>query len=194
MLPDLTTPRLVLRELAPVDAVALQLLHDARRDDPGRSMIGDIEDQAARIANYERYRGPDEMRRIMAFVAFHDGAMIGTVSLDRPRQARIGGIGVFVGDAHQGRGLGTELVARMLRFGFEDCDMHRIEADVEVSNIASQRVMKRVGMVREGVMRDCTFAGGRWWSDAKYAILASDWLVRGSELQSPSGRYWGGLR
>jgi RimJ/RimL family protein N-acetyltransferase len=175
MLPDLTTPRLVLRELSAGYAPALQKLQDARRDDPGRSSTGDIEDAATRVANYEKYRGHDGARRIMSYVAMTDGTLIGTASLSCFRHPCIGSLGFFVADAFQNRGFATELGVRLLQFGFQHGGMHRIEADVEVGNLASQRVLERIGMLREGVMRDCTFAGGRWWTDARYAILASEW-------------------
>lgn len=194
MLPELTTSRLVLRELAAEYAPALQQLQDARRDDPGRSASGDLEDQATRIANYETYRGPDYLRRIMAYVALSHGAPIGTASLSRAGHPQIGAISYFVGDAYQGCGFGTEMATRILKFGFEDCGMHRIEADVEIGNISSRRVAERIGMLREGIMRECTFADGRWWTDAKYAILATDWVARADAQQPPFIASCRGLR
>lgn len=194
MLPELTTARLVLRELAAHHAAALQQLQDARQDDSGRSASGDLEDQATRIANYEKYRGPDSLRRIMAYVALNDGALIGTASLSRAGHPRIGAISYFVGDAHQGCGFGAEMATRILQFGFEDCGLHRIEADVEIGNVPSLRVAERIGMRKEGVMRDCTFADGRWWTDAKYAMLATDWVSRADAKQPPFARPCRGLR
>lgn len=182
MLPDLFTARLVLRELQPDHAPALQALREARRDDGGASAakaIGDEtpEDVATRIANYVKYRGPDTARRLVVYSAFHDETLIGSVSFMRPAHPDIGVIALSVGDAHQGQGFGTELARRIVALGFEDYALNRIEADVEINNVASQRVMERAGLVREGVMRDCTFARGRWWTDAKYAILARDYRV-----------------
>lgn len=194
MLTELTTPRLVLRELAAEHEAALQSLQNARRDDPARSGISEFEAVASRIASYEKFRGPVDSRRIMSYVAEKDGQPIGTVSLSRMRHLDIGSISVFVGDAFQRRGYAIEMVERMVRFGFQDCRLHRIEADVEIGNIAGLCVMERVGMVREGVMRDCTFAGGRWWSDAKYAALAAEWNARRGARRPAAFSYRGGLR
>lgn len=181
MLPELFTQRLALRELAPEYATALQALRDARRDDGGASACpqsetddGEPEDAATSIANYVKYRGPDAARRIMVYAALHGDSMIGTVSLMRRAHPAIASIGLFVGEAYRRQGLATELTRRIVAFGFDDCALNRIEADVEIDNVTSQRVMQRAGLVREGVMRDCTFARGRWWTDAKYAILARD--------------------
>jgi RimJ/RimL family protein N-acetyltransferase len=35
-------------------------------------------------------------------------------------------------------------------------------------------MLEKIGMQREGVLRECIFAQGRWWTEAKYAMLASD--------------------
>ena len=40
--------------------------------------------------------------------------------------------------------------------------------------MASRRVAEKIGMKYEGTARDCIFAQGRWWTEAKYAILARD--------------------
>lgn len=177
MLPDLATERLLLSELAPEHAGALQALQDARSDDGGASAspaANEAEDAATRIANYAKYRGPDTARRLVVYAAFHGGTLVGTVSLMWSAHPAIAAIGLVVGDAYQRQGFATELARRIVALGFDDYALHRIEADVEINNVASQRVMERAGMLREGVMRDCTFARGRWWTDARYAILARD--------------------
>jgi RimJ/RimL family protein N-acetyltransferase len=178
MRPDLSTERLVLRELAPEHADALQALQDARSDDGGASASPAAseaaEDAAKRIANYARYSGPDAARRLVVYAAFHGGTLVGTVSLMWSTHPAIAAIGLVVGDAYQRQGFATELARRIVALGFDDYALNRIEADVEINNVASQRVTERAGMLREGVMRDCTYARGRWWTDARYAILARD--------------------
>lgn len=58
--------------------------------------------------------------------------------------------------------------------------LHRIEADVALENVPCIRLLERVGMVREGVLRDCIRAQGRWWTEAKYAILEDEHARRGA--------------
>jgi RimJ/RimL family protein N-acetyltransferase len=48
-----------------------------------------------------------------------------------------------------GKGYGTE-VNRVLDFGFNDLNLHRIKAGCAVENIASIKVLEKVGMIREG--------------------------------------------
>ena len=176
MLPDLETWRLTLRELAPEDAPAIQAWQNSPMQ--WRHMAvepAEFSDAATRIANYVKHRGDDANRRLLVYAARRkcDGALIGSVSLARSHP-EIASLGLSVAATHGGRGFGTELARRILAFGFGDVRLNRIAADVAVDNHPSLRVMEKIGMQHEGVSRDCIFAQGRWWTEAKFAMLASD--------------------
>jgi ribosomal-protein-alanine N-acetyltransferase len=176
MLPELETARLTLRELAPEDAPAMQ----AWRNSPMQWRYQAVEpaefsNAEERIANYLKHRGDGERRRIYDYVARlkSDGRAIGGVSLGRSHPA-IASLGVGVAATHGGRGYGTELARRMIAFGFGVLRLHRITADVALENHPCIHVLGKIGMQREGVARECIFAQGRWWTEAQYAMLASD--------------------
>ena len=176
MLPELNTSRLILRELAPEDAPAIQPWQNSPMQ--WRHMAvepAEFADAAARIARYIKYRGDDTNRRLLVYAARlkSNGSVLGSVSLARSHSA-IASLGLSVAATYGGRGYGTELARVMLAFGFRDLGLHRIDADVALENHPCMRVMEKVGMRREGVLRDCIFAQGRWWTEAKYAMLASD--------------------
>jgi RimJ/RimL family protein N-acetyltransferase len=177
MLPEIETSRLMLRELAPEDAPAIEA---AWQNSPAQWRHQAVEPEeftnvAQRIANYLKFRGDGERRRIYDYIARlkSNGSVIGGVSLGRPHPA-IASIGLRVVPSHGGRGYGTELAGRMLSFGFGDLRLNRIEADVALENQPCLRVMEKIGMRREGVARECIFAQGRWWTEARFAMLASD--------------------
>lgn len=86
-------------------------------------------------------------------------------------------IGYSLARAHWGRGYATELARALIRFGFETLGIHRIWAIVEPENAASARVLEKVGMQREGRLRDHRYAKGRWRDSVIYAILAPEWAV-----------------
>lgn len=86
-------------------------------------------------------------------------------------------IGYSLARAHWGRGYATELARGLLRFGFETLGMHRIWAIVEPENAASARVLEKLGMQREGRLRDHRYAKGRWRDSVLYAILAPEWAA-----------------
>jgi RimJ/RimL family protein N-acetyltransferase len=86
-------------------------------------------------------------------------------------------IGYSLARQHWGRGYATELARGLLQFGFEALGMHRIWAIVEPENVASARVLEKVGMQREGRLRDHRYAKGRWRDSVLYAILAPEWAI-----------------
>jgi ribosomal-protein-alanine N-acetyltransferase len=177
MLPELETARLTLRELSPEDAPAIEA---AWQNSPTQWLYQAVEpveftNVQERIANYLKYRGEGERRRIYDYVARlkSDGSLIGGVSFGRSHPA-IASIGLRVVASRARRGYGTELALRMLTFGFGELRLNRIEADVALENKPCLRVMEKIGMRREGVARECIFAQGRWWTEARFAMLASD--------------------
>ena len=76
--------------------------------------------------------------------------------------------------AHWGQGLTTEAVTALLKFGFDHLHLHRIEAGCAVENIASRRVLEKVGMTCEGRKRQVLPIRGTWVDNYFFAILATD--------------------
>ncbi len=178
MLRELETKRLALREMRLEDAPALQAWQNCPAQ--WRHMAMEPEefaDGAARIARYLEHRGAGDQRRLFVYVAIlkSSGALVATAGLSRYQPA-VASLGLSVASSHGARGYGTELATRLLGYGFEDLGLHRIDADVAIENLACMRVLEKVGMVREGIARDCIRAQGRWWTEAKFAILRTDRL------------------
>ncbi len=88
----------------------------------------------------------------------------------------VGVIGYALGKNYWGKGIITEAVSRLIRFSFEEMNLNRIEAVHIVGNEASGRVMQKVGMVFEGVLRQKMFAKGKFWDVKQYAIVKEDWI------------------
>ena len=72
------------------------------------------------------------------------------------------------------RGIMSEALARVIRSGFDDLKLNRIEAQFDLRNAASGRVMEKCGMRREGVLRQRIYNKGEFVDVAVYAVLASD--------------------
>lgn len=70
-----------------------------------------------------------------------------------------------------GRGFVPEASRAMLAFGFETLALHRIFAECHPDNLASARVMEKIGMRYEGTFRQKRWIKGKWWDIAHYAIL-----------------------
>ena len=68
----------------------------------------------------------------------------------------------------------TEAVKRVVDFGFSELGLHRIFATLAPDNLASARLLEKVGMQREGHMRGHKYIKGQWRDSLLYAILESD--------------------
>ncbi|HEU4785039.1 MAG TPA: GNAT family protein, partial [Ktedonobacterales bacterium] len=64
------------------------------------------------------------------------------------------------------------------RLGFTNLRLHRVFAECHPDNVASARVMQRLGMTYEGRLREIEWAGGGWWDMLHYAILDHEWQDR----------------
>lgn len=73
-----------------------------------------------------------------------------------------------------GKGFATETAKELIRFGFHDCKLHRIEAGVATGNTASIRVLEKAGMKREGTRRKILPIRGEWKDNYHYAILEDE--------------------
>jgi RimJ/RimL family protein N-acetyltransferase len=79
---------------------------------------------------------------------------------------------------HWGNGYATEIVKSVIDFGFNTLKLHRIEAGVAVDNIASIKVLEKVGMQREGRKRKILPLADGWSDNYGYAILREDFKDR----------------
>lgn len=72
------------------------------------------------------------------------------------------------------KGYATESLRKVLNFGFEDLNLHRIEAGCAIENFGSINVLEKVGMVREAHTRKLLPLKSGWSDNYGYAILSTD--------------------
>jgi RimJ/RimL family protein N-acetyltransferase len=130
-----------------------------------------------RIGQISLYDEDDKI--ILAVERIEDRLLIGEISLIlRSLEFEQGEIGYIFNPDFHGQGYATEAAAALLAFGFDEYGMHRIMARCDARNIASSRVMERLGMRREAYFREHMLVKGRWDEEFIYAILASEWRAR----------------
>jgi RimJ/RimL family protein N-acetyltransferase len=87
-----------------------------------------------------------------------------------------GTIGYALHPEVQGRGLAAEAAAELLVIGFRDLGLRRITADAYADNIASNRVLRRIGMRLEATIRAKSLGKhGTWLDDNTWALLREEW-------------------
>lgn len=77
--------------------------------------------------------------------------LIGFIRWDR--EAEVAEIGFGIVQAMWGQGFMTEACLAVVDFGFEDMGLSRVEARCQVTNPASARVLEKIGMQRESIIR-----------------------------------------
>ncbi len=103
------------------------------------------------------------------------GHLIGTARISVTSAAHgSGDMGYALNDDFSGQGYATEAVKRLLQVGFADLGLHRVWATADVENAPSWRVMERVGMQREGLLRQDKLIRGTRRDSYLYAKLASE--------------------
>jgi len=88
---------------------------------------------------------------------------------------RTGEIGFMFHPAHQGRGYATEAARPLLDFAFGVMGLHRVIGRAEARNLASARVLEKLGMRQEAHLVENEFVKGEWQSELVYAVLADEW-------------------
>jgi [ribosomal protein S5]-alanine N-acetyltransferase len=151
--------------------------------DPGSpDPVADPEAFRARCGAWERQRHFDTAYGFGLFL--QDGSLIGEVSLGSvqrgPFQSAF--VGYWVDALHAGQGLIPEGVAVILRYGFEELHLHRIEAAIVPRNRASRRVAEKLGLRDEGLSVRFLQIRGVWEDHVRYAITSEEWRTRRDEI------------
>ena len=104
------------------------------------------------------------------------GRMVGICSLRREKaDASTAEIGFELAPAFWGRGLATEMGRALLDLGFRGLNVHRIQAHCVAENVASQRVLEKLGMRFEGRLREKHRFKERYWDELWFGILRPEW-------------------
>lgn len=105
------------------------------------------------------------------------GRVIGAGGLDiRSQRFRIGEISYIIHPEYWKRGFATEVGHTLFALGFTSLNMHRMYATCGPRNLASERVLQKLGMLRyEGRMRETMFIRDGWRDSVLYSLLAREW-------------------
>lgn len=113
-----------------------------------------------------------------AVVLKETDSLIGAIEIVVNETFKHGCLGYWLGKPYWGQGYGTEMLARIIQFGFEDLNLHRLYADHFDHNIASGRIMEKNGMIQEGRLREHKIKNGKFVSANVKGILLSEWKER----------------
>jgi RimJ/RimL family protein N-acetyltransferase len=174
--PTLRTGRLLLRPFDDSDADVLWALHGNAHvlrywDSPPWE---DPERATRFLANCRRLADEGTGARV-AVDRLEDGAFVGWCALmDWNRDFRSARLGYCYGESAWGHGYATEAAEALLQWGFDAMDLNRVQAETDTRNVASARVLEKLGFVREGTLREDVVVDGDVSDSWVYGLLLSD--------------------
>ena len=115
---------------------------------------------------------------------FVDGHLAGEINLNivqrGPFQSAY--VGYWIDEARAGQGLTPEALVLVCRAAFEDLHLHRLQVSIIPRNVASRRVVEKVGLREEGLAERYLEINGVWEDHIRYAITVEEWEARRDQL------------
>ena len=104
------------------------------------------------------------------------GAM-GIEGFEKKTDYQIAKIGYWIGKEYWGKGYAKEAVSLVIDFAFKKLKLRKICAQVNEPNIASQKLLEKLGFKKEGILREHVkyqFGDG-WLNEICYGLLKREW-------------------
>ena len=175
-IPIIETSRLLLREVTNEDAPdMLRYLSD---NDVVKHMglepFQSVEDALDEISWYQSiYKDGSGIR--WGITLKDSGKVIGSCGfLNRNSKHFRTEIGFELSKQHWGKGIASEALEAVIKFGFDHYSFERIEALIVPANVPSQKLVERQGFIREGLLRHYEFTCGKFDDLYMYSILKDD--------------------
>lgn len=114
---------------------------------------------------------------IFAFPIFDAGSgiLLGSIGLNQLNsEHRSANLGYWIRQASQGKGVATDAIRLVARFGFERLGLIRIEIIVRPENLPSRRTAEKSGASFEGMARNRLLIGEQAHHAAVYSLIEAD--------------------
>lgn len=176
--PILETERLRLRAFVVDDAKAL---YEMRSDDRVMKYLGRDKMKSEKEAQEYIQKVSNEAKENKAIewaiTMKGENQVIGKLGYWRIMpQHRRAEIGYTLTTEYFGKGIMSEAVSAVVKFGFEVMLLHSIEANLDPENVKSSQLLIRNGFVKEGHFRQSYFYNGVFTDTGSYSLLRSVWM------------------
>ncbi len=175
--PELLTQRLLLRRFESMDAGTIQMLAGDRAiAEMTLSIPHPYIDGMAEIW-IESHQAEFEsgMGVVFAMSEQKTDQLIGAVGLTVTKRFSRAELGYWVGKPFWGKGYASEASETVLRYGFEVMQLNKISASHMTRNPASGKVMQKIGMEQEGLLKQHALKWDQFVDLTVYGILAEKW-------------------
>ncbi|QVY61796.1 GNAT family N-acetyltransferase [Cytobacillus gottheilii] len=174
--PIIETPRLRLRKITAEDAnsILVYLSDEDVMKYYGLLPFTSVDDALGEIAWYQSIQDHQTGMRwgitlkeedvIIGSCGFHNGVA---------KHFRTE-IGFELSKAYWGKGIAAEAIKAVVSYGFDHMNINRIEALIEPANQPSQKVVEKIGFIKEGLLRNYEYTNGKFDDLYIYSLLKRD--------------------
>ena len=118
---------------------------------------------------FEQKKGAD-------FGIWYEGQWIGSMGFHTIRlDNEWAEIGYWIGKDFEGKGIMTECVKSVIKYGFEELNLHRIQIKCDSRNLRSKAIPERLGFVFEGAARENRKKDGVFSDSLTFGLLRNEW-------------------
>lgn len=174
--PQLETQRLLLRPLSLDDAGDMQRIRSDERvmafmdSERHTALEHSVQFITENLKAYQNKKG-----LFWALTLKSTGRFIGDFSYwDINHKHARAEIGYTLHPDHWGQGFMNEALQTLLRFGFQDLNLHSIEANINPKNDTSRKLLLRLGFVKEAYFREHYYYNGQFIDSEIYSLLEED--------------------
>ena len=143
---------------------------------------------ANRVACQRRDWKRDDSYSLLLTLRERGEPIVGRITLGGVRRGAFQNahVGYWIDREHQRRGLTSEGVAGAFAFAFGMAKLHRLQIAIMPRNLASLRVMEKLGARKEGLAEGYLRIAGRWEDHVVFAVTREDW-ERSQKTEARSG-------
>jgi ribosomal-protein-alanine N-acetyltransferase len=188
---ELTGRRVVLRPLVPADFESWREVRVRCREwltkwEP-RPLPGHpdaSEDRRAFAAQCGARERERQLGTGYGFGIFVEGRFVGAINLSSIQRGPFQNayVGYWIDEAQAGNSYMPESVVVVLRFAFDELNLHRVQIAIIPRNAPSRRVVGKLDLREEGVAERYLEINGAWEDHVRYAITTEEWAERRDEL------------
>jgi len=128
-------------------------------------------EEAQKYLDWFRARFQDSLGIRWGIALKNDTKIIGTVGFNNFTRLHRANIGYDLQTKYWNQGFITEALKEVIKFGFDQLEINRIEAEVMPGNIYSEKVLVKLGFEKEGVLRDWMIWNGQYYDMIMYSLI-----------------------
>lgn len=175
--PKLETERLILREILPSDYQAIYAIrsdYEVTRYNIGGAYTSVEQAKRLIISMQDEFHIETAIRWGISLKA--DERVIGMVGYNYWNLTdHRGSVGFDLLQSQWRKGIMSEALEAVIRFGFEEMNLNRIEADASIYNKASMAILGKMGFMQEGIQREQYYEDNAYHDLVLFALLKREW-------------------